>query len=392
MIFLFWFSLFILFFCYIGYGLLLAFIAAIRNFFHKSDNKKTNPELPAVTLVIAACNEELIIEQKIQNSLQLDYPSEKYLIIAVADGSTDNTAAIVKKFKGVQLLYQPGRAGKMAAIKRAMQQVSSPVVIFSDANSMLNKECIRNIVMHYTDEKVGAVSGEKKINFHSGQSAIGDGEGLYWKYESLMKKIDAGFYTVVGAAGELFSMRTELFTALPDNIILDDFLLSMNICLKGYKIEYEPQAYAIETASASLVQEEKRKIRISAGAYQSIPFLWKCLNVFKYPQMGFQYLFRRFFRWTICPLLIAGLFISNFLIVINQSGQLFYLLIFFIQMIFYSAAITGWLLAKQNKPASIFTIPFYFVFMNYCLVKGFFRYLTGKQTVLWEKSVRQAVE
>jgi len=273
-----------------------------------------------------------------------------------------------------------------------MQMVQTPVVIFSDANAMLNKECIRRMVMHYQDKRVGGVAGEKKIIRNKRSSIIGEAEGLYWQYESFLKKQDAGFYSVAGAAGELFSIRTALFKSVDDDLILDDFITSMHICLQGYKIAYEPAAYATELPSKSLAEEEKRKIRIAAGAYQSIGYLINCLNVFKYPLLGFQYISRRLLRWVFCPPLLFILLFSNIFIVSNETGHVFYTLFLYSQLCFYAFAVSGWLLVNAGKKAGLFTIPFYFVFMNYCLAKGYIRFIKGRQTVLWEKSLRQAME
>jgi cellulose synthase/poly-beta-1,6-N-acetylglucosamine synthase-like glycosyltransferase len=287
-------------------------------------------------------------------------------------------------------MHQQERRGKLAAIKRAIQFVQTPVVIFSDANTILNTECIRKIVAHYNDPKTGGVAGEKKITEHKKVSAVGEAEGLYWKYESFLKKQDAGFYTVVGAAGELFSIRTHLFQAPDDSIILDDFIISMQVCLQGYTIAYEPGAFAVESPSASLWEEGKRKLRISAGAYQSIGYLKSCLNFIKYPRLCFQYVSRRLLRWVFCPPMILLLLLANILIVTDPEQSVFYTGFLVAQSLFYLLALPGWLLVRSGKKAGILAIPFYFVFMNYCLVRGFMRFLKGKQTVLWEKSLRQA--
>lgn len=345
-------------------------------------------EIMPATIIVTAYNEETILEQKIKNTLAIDYPADKLRIIIITDGSTDGSEKIVQQYPSVVLLHQAERRGKYAAIKRAMQQVKTPIVVFSDANTMLNAACLKRIAVHYKNEKVGGVAGEKKIIRDKNVSAVGEAEGLYWQYESFMKRLDASLNTVTGAAGELFSIRTSLFRELNDELILDDFVISMQICLQGYKIEYEPEAFATEQPSISLAEEEKRKVRISAGAYQSVGYLKECLNIFKHPLLSFQYISRRLLRWIFCPLLLLVLLVSNILIVADQSPASFYNWTFYAQVVFYLLAFLGWLFVRSGKKAGIFTIPFYFVFMNYCLVKGFTRFATGHQTVLWEKSLR----
>lgn len=391
-IFFFWLSLAVLFYCYFGYGILIFLFNGFKKLIiYKKKNSIALPALP-VTIIITAYNEEAVLEQKIENTLAIDDPENKLQIIFITDGTTDGSARILNQYPQINVMHQAERKGKYSAIKRVMQIVKTPIVVFSDANSMLNKECIKNIVPHYHDEKVGAVAGEKKIISNKATSSAGEAERLYWKYESFMKKLDAELNTVTGAAGELFSIRTKLFEALDDEIILDDFIISMQVCLQGYKIAYEHGAFASEMPSASLAEEEKRKVRISAGAYQSISYLKEGLNLFKHPLLAFQIFSRRILRWLVCPPSLVLFLITNILIVIRFPESEIYSLFLFAQAGFYFLALCGWFVARSGKKAIVFTVPFYFVFMNYCLAKGFFKFMQGQQSVLWEKSLRQAVE
>ena len=388
---IFWISLAVLFFCYIGYGIILFLLNTPASYFKKRKSFEPDEYMP-VTLIVAAYNEGAVLEQKLRNTLEIDYPEKIFHIIFITDGSTDNSVEIIKKYPAVRVLHNAERKGKSAAIKRAMQQVQTPVVVFSDANTLLNKDCIRNIVQHYQHPNTGGVAGEKKIITGYRGSAVGEAEGFYWKYESFLKKQDAAFNTVVGAAGELFSIRTSLFKELRNELILDDFIISMQVCLQGYKIAYEPGAYAAELPSLSLAEEEKRKVRIAAGAYQSIGPLRHCLNFVKHPLLAFQYISRRLLRWVCCPLLLIVLLGTNIFIVSKVPLTGFYTWFLYGQLFFYSLALLGWWLVSNGRKAGLIAIPFYFAFMNYCLVKGFFRFVKGKQTVLWEKSLRQVVE
>ena len=386
---IFWISFILLFYCYIGYGFLLAVMNRLRSLF-KRPHINQAPGNHEITMIVAAYNESAILNEKIQNCLDINYPEGKLKFIFITDGSTDDTPEIVAMYPGIQLLHNKERRGKLAAIKRAMQFVDTPLVVFSDANSMLNKDSILRIASHYDNPAIGGVAGEKRI-VPQHNSGVSEAEGLYWQYESFLKKQDSGFHTVVGAAGELFSIRTTLFTYPDDSIILDDFLISMQVCLQRHKIAYEPGAYAIESASSTLAEEEKRKVRISAGAYQSVGYLTECLNIFSYPLLAVQYFSRRLLRWIICPVLIPILLIANLYIVNAMQSHGLYSWTLNFQLAFYLLAIPGWRLIKNGKKAGLLSIPFYFVFMNYCQVKGFFRYIRGKQTVLWDKSLREAV-
>jgi cellulose synthase/poly-beta-1,6-N-acetylglucosamine synthase-like glycosyltransferase len=341
-----------------------------------------------VTLVVAAYNEEDFIQAKMDNTLQLDYPQEKLEVVFITDGSTDNTPEIITRNNRFKVLHQPLRKGKVAAMNRAMEHVSSPIVVFCDANTLLNKECIRNLVRHYQNEKVGAVAGEKKIQVPEDGKAAAAGEGIYWKYESFLKKLDAELYSVVGAAGELFSIRSPLFERAAEDTIIEDFVQSLQVCLKGYVVQYEPGAYAIESGSVSMREEQKRKIRICAGAFQAMGILRELFNVFRYPILSFQFISHRILRWTICPVCLITLLISNIFLAGMAQGPFYYVFLF-LQFIFYSLAIIGWINASRNIKIKFLFIPYYFLFMNLSVFLGFARFIRKRQSVLWEKAARQ---
>ena len=386
---LFWIGGLVLFYCYAGYGLILY----ILNFFKSSFNKTSQGkgfEWPSVTLVIAAWNEAEVLERKIINTLSLDYPPGKLQIICITDGSDDDSVDIVQKYPSINLLHIPYRQGKVAALNRAIQFVDTPIVFFSDANAMLNKEAIRRMTAHFKDAGIGGVAGEKKI-LKTGNSPVGNAESLYWRYESFLKKQDAAFHSVVGAAGELFAMRTELWQSLDENIILDDFIISMQVRLMGYRFAYEPKAWSIEAPSVSFTEERKRKVRIAAGAFQSVNYLRGALNFKKNAALSFQFFSRRILRWFIAPVLLPMLAIMNFLIVLNEPSS-FYLFIFIAQVIFYLSALTGYVMHKFNKQPGWLNAPMYFVFMNSCMISGSMLFFKKNHSVLWDKSLRESFE
>ena len=289
---LFWIGLAIVFYTYVGYGVVIYLLSKLkrrtRTLIDQTDNR-----LPEITVLIAAYNEENYIEEKIVNTLQLDYPKNKMSIFVVTDGSTDSTPDLVKKFHAVKLFHEPARKGKIHAVNRVMKAVDTTIIVFSDANTLLNKQALRNIVRHYQDPTVGGVAGEKRIFKKEEDNASGAGEGIYWKYESFLKKKDAEVYSIVGAAGELFSVRTKLYQEPAENIIIEDFYLSMKIAASGYRFMYEPEAYAIETASANVDEEWKRKVRICAGGFQAMAKLAHVMNPFRYGILSFQYISHR---------------------------------------------------------------------------------------------------
>ena len=386
---LFWISLFIVFYSYIGYGILLWILVQIKRIFKtKGSGLDKSYPLPPVALVVAAYNEEDYIRDKIKNSLDLDYPSNLLEIIFVTDGSTDNTGSIIKEYPQIKHLHESARKGKSAAMNRSIPFIQSSIIVFCDANTMLNRDCIKEIVKHYSDPRVGGVAGEKKILQQGINTAAATGEGLYWKYESFLKRLDSELFSAVGAAGELFSIRKELFVPAPEGTIIEDFVQSLTVCTKGYVLRYEQNAYAAEAPSASIKDEMKRKVRICACAFQAMGLLKELFNPFKHPILSFQFISHRVLRWTICPLALLILLISNCMLVLN-SDEIFFRLVLMLQLIFYILAATGWVLANKEIKVKLLYIPFYFLFMNYAVVLGFRRYLQNQQSVLWEKANRQ---
>lgn len=388
---IFWVLLFIIVYTYVGYGILLYIIIKIRRVLKLNKKPKFVPNYePDVTLFIAAYNEKDYVDAKMKNSLELDYPKEKLNIIWVTDGSDDGTPDLLSKYPNTTVHHLDARNGKIGAMNRGMQFVKTPIVIFSDANTGLGKESIRRIVNLFASPKVGCVSGEKRIINKESDVASGAGEGLYWKYESALKKWDAELYSVVGAAGELFAIRTELYRHVEQDTLLDDFIISLRVAQDGYTIQYDPEAYAIETASANVKEELKRKIRISAGGIQSVVRLKSLLNIFKYGTLSFQYISHRVLRWTLTPLCLVLLIPVSTILTYNEGILDFglYSILFWLQILFYISALTGWFLENRSTRIKILFIPYYFFIMNLSVVLGFFRYMKKSQSVNWERAKR----
>lgn len=388
---LFWMSLAIVFYTYLGYGMLLFIIISIKRWFVNPAAKSSRVYTPDVTLFIAAYNERDYIAEKMTNTLALNYPKNKLKVLWVTDGSDDGTPDLLKEYPHVIVEHQNLRAGKIGAINRGMKFVSSPITVFCDANTMLCADAVNHIVNLFSDDRVGCVSGEKRIFLSDKDSASGAGEGIYWKYESKLKKWDSELYSVVGAAGELFAIRTELFTEVEKDTLLDDFMISMRIAQKGYLIKYDPRAYAIETASANVDEELKRKIRICAGGIQSVLRLWPLLNIFKYGWLSFQYISHRVLRWTITPFALLTVFISNLLIVLlaDYSKNTIYWVALALQLLFYLFVAIGYYFENKQLRVKILFVPYFFFIMNYAVFKGLVRYMKRSQSVNWERAKRK---
>jgi poly-beta-1,6-N-acetyl-D-glucosamine synthase len=386
--FVFWISCGIVLYNYAGYAIL----AWLYNRLAGKYKTLAAPAdyLPSISFIVAAYNEAGIIADKIVNSLELDYPAESIEFIVVTDGSTDDTPAVVSRFPSVLLLHQAPRAGKSAAVNRTVAHARNEILIFSDANTMLNKEAIRNIARHYFDPTVGGVAGEKKVLSPTAGTVSadgGDGEGVYWKYESRLKQIDADFYSVVGAAGELFSLRRSLYEPLPSNAVLDDFILSLRVAGNGFRIMYEPGAFAMELPSFSIKEEQKRKVRIAAGGFQSIGMLTSILAFWRHPRLTYLYFSHRVLRWTLSPLCLGLAFLSSIILALQPAANPIFIAAAVAQTLFYGLA-AAYKLPLPGRLRKIAKIPYYFTFMNVSVILGFIRFCKGSQSAVWEKARR----
>ena len=373
---LFWLCLAIVVYTYVGYGLILYLLVFIKRLAIKAKPLAdiTDDCLPEVTLMVCAYNEEDIISEKMSNTHSLDYPADRLHLVWVTDGSTDNTNSILSTYPDVKIVFSPERRGKSAALKHGIKEVSTEIVMMTDANTMLNPGAVREIVRLMQTPKVGCVSGEKKVMAKSDSDKAAQGEGLYWKYESTLKRLDSELYSAMGAAGELCVIRRQLMTDIPDDTLLDDFVISMEIVRMGYKIAYTSKAFAMEYGSADLHEESKRKRRIAAGGLQSSWRLRSLMNPLRHPVVAFQFVSHRVLRWTITPVCLFALIPLNTILVLSGEG-IIYTIIWILQILFYASALAGMKISK------------YFVFMNLNVFRGM-AYLINNTSGTWEKAKR----
>ena len=373
---LFWLCMAIVVYTYVGYGIVLYLLVFVKRLATKAKPLAdiTDDRLPEVTLMVCAYNEEDIIAEKMDNTRRLDYPSDRLHLVWVTDGSNDNTNVLLSAYPEVKVIYFPERRGKAAALKHGIKEIDTEIVMMTDANTMLNPEAVREVARLMQDPKVGCVSGEKKVMARSNSDEAAQGEGLYWKYESTLKRLDSELYSAMGAAGELCVIRRQLMTDIPDDTLLDDFIISMEIVKKGYKIAYTSNAYAMEYGSADLHEESKRKRRIAAGGLQSCWRLRSLMNPLRHPVVAFQFVSHRVLRWTITPVCLFALVPLNTLLVLSGEG-IVYTIIWILQILFYASAAAGVRISK------------YFIFMNLNVFHGM-AYLFNNSTGMWEKAKR----
>ena len=387
---LFWAMLLIVFYTYLGYGILLYIIIRLKRLFLGNPRKTVLPpdeQLPEITLLICAYNEEEVVAEKMANTLAIDYPKEKFHIMWVTDGSNDHTNELLSAYPEVDLVFSPERRGKSAALKHGLQELKTRYVAFTDANTMLNTGAIKEIARLFMDPTVGCVSGEKRVAAKKGTDMATQGEGLYWKYESTLKRWDSELYSAMGAAGELYAMDATMVRNVPDEALLDDFMMSMYVVEDGKRIAYTSEAYAQEYGSANIFEESKRKRRIAAGGLQSIWWLRSLLNPFKQPIVTFQYVSHRVLRWSVTPVAMVILFIVNVILTLMGAGR-FYSIVLILQTLFYLMAFIGWLTSRYGHRNKLLYTIYYFVFMNINVFRGMVYLRTHGKSGAWEKAKR----
>lgn len=381
--------LFIILYAYVGYTLLLLILSKLKKLLKYSVSPSSIHPEPSVTLLIPAYNEGDYVIEKARNCMDLNYPAEKLHILWVTDGTTDNTAELLLRYPEFTVMHEKERRGKIHAMNRGMKGVNTPLVVFTDANTMLNSEAIREIVKFFADAKTGCVTGEKRISGAGLQVAVGAGEGLYWQYESWIKGLESDTSSVMGAVGEIFAVKTALYDEVKEDTLLDDFTVSMQIMQKGYSIKYAPKAWGTETASLNIQEEFKRKTRIAAGGIQALVRMPELLNPFRYGIRSLMYLSHKVLRWTLVPIGIPLLFLLNFMIVCNPviNNKVFTFL-FILQCIFYLFVLAGRILQNVSLGLRILFAPYYLFIMNFAIIRGFLLFVTGRYTVKWQKVKR----
>lgn len=364
---------------YVGYGILIALLARWR----PRPVAKSADYTPSVTLLVAAYNEESCIRTKIENSLALDYPLDKLDILVVADGSNDGTMDIVQGYAAehnVRLLHQPERQGKPAALIRALPHIDSQVIVFSDANSYFYPSTLRMLIRNLADPAVGGVGGVKRMS-NEDESLTGQGEGLYWRYESFLKACDSAVSSVMGVPGEVWAAKREAYIPSDPDSYIEDFVASLRMVAAGWRVVYEPEAIAYEKASPGLYAEWGRRTRMAAGGWQSLRQLSGMLRT-PHKLLTFQYLSHRMIRWIVTPTLFVLLLASNLLL---ASAHPFYAITLIAQGMFYSLAGLGWWLAARGRRIGWLLAPFYVCLLNAAALAGGWRHLRGRQSVVWRK-------
>ena len=376
----FWTSFSFILYVYFGYPIVLAIwsICCSKPVIHGAD-------LPDVTLVVCAYNEEEVIEEKMQNSLAIDYPADKLHVVVASDGSTDNTNAIVRKFAGSRItLYDyEERTGKIGAILQTVPLLTSAVLVFSDANTMYAHDALRKLVRSFSDPSVGGVSAD--VILLNDSTTFGESESAYYKYERWIQQKESEVGSIIGADGGMYAIRRELFMPPAPNIILDDFVISMNVALQGKRLVYDAEAKGYEHSTISHFTEFLRKSRVVAGALQALK-LAEGIPGPSHKGLFWSFLSHKMMRWLVPAMLLSLLFSNAFIVV--RGGGVVYQVVLVGQVIFYVLAGIGWLIGGESRFHFI-GIPFYFCLVNGAALYGLYKGCLDKQPVTWKKFSRK---
>ena len=374
LIWVFWGSLFLTLYTYLIYPVILAVLVKIRRIRH-TDERDSHAETLSVAVLCAMYNEEKVVREKIDNFLQLKY--KRIRLYIGSDGSSDATNLILREFKDNDKItfYEFPRRGKVHVINDLMAKATEEIVVFTDANSMFESNAVSNLVKYFQNLKVGAVCG-RLILLSSGCTT---GEGLYWRYETAIKKLENAMDCVIGANGAIYAVRRNLLKPLPINTINDDFINSMRVVEQGYGIRYAEDAVAYEEAKQNDEIEFRRHIRDGAGHYSAIVTLYKLLNPIKFKPF-FLYVSHRVIRWLVPFFMIFMVVIPIFI----RWDPIVHC-IYAMEIIFYFQVIFAWL--TKTKIRYLY-FPYYFVYINVALFVGFLRTVLGLQKVAWDSTER----
>ncbi len=358
---------------YAGYPLVLL----VAGIFRRGKREESERRYPSVALIISAYNEERIIRDQIENSLKLDYPRDRLRIIVASDGSIDATNEIVREYElqGVQLRAFEKREGKSATLNRSVLGIEEEIIIFSDANSFYQEDAINKLVRGFMDQQVGCVVG--RLIYLDNLSYVGRGEGIYWRYESYLNKLESKLGSVLVATGTIFAIRRELFRPVMQDVA-NDFQLPAEVASQGYSVIYEPEAIAYEQSTYFCKEEFSRKRRIIVRGLTGYRHL---KGHFGGTFRTFQFISRKMLRWWVGPMLPL-LYLTSIALI----GEIPFLVFFLLQTLFYLLAAVGAMLRRGVVRSRLFLVPFYFVIVNIAAFAAIVTYFAGHRLSSWEKA------
>ncbi len=389
---LFWICMGLVVYNYVGYPLVLFLFSVLSQaksdllfLFHRGGRRcvPSIQYLPHVAVLMSAHNEEEVIQAKVKNTLASDYPSDRFEFLIGLDAPTDSTADLLSpmQFGQLRVTHFEDRRGKLAVLTSLAEQTTAEILVITDANTSLDSNCIRSLVRHFVDPRVGAVSGEEKRVASLGSDPAA--EALYWRYESALKLLENRLDCTMGGNGSVLAVRRSLFRPEKQTII-EDFQIPLEIRLRGYRVIYDPEALAVEEIAPNLSAQFARRVRIGTGNYQTLFANLQCLNPLK-GMLAFCFFSHRVLRWLAPLLLLIALGCSALM-----AGHGSFTMLLTAQCVFYASACLGYLFKKWRKPVRLFALPLHFCSMNLAMLLGLLRYLSGEQKLTWASTPRLA--
>ncbi len=386
----FWVSVAAVAYHYVGYPLLLFILSVLSQarsdflYLVRRRSRRCGRHMdyvPRVALLISVYNEEAVIQAKVKNTLEIDYPAEQLEVLFGLDAPSDSTARLLDEVRSSRfnIFHFQARRGKLAVLRDLAQRTSADVLVFTDANTMLERNCIHNLARHFADPQVGAVSGEEVRVVAAGTDP--SAESLYWRYESAVKVLESRLNCSLGGNGSALAVRHSLFHPRQQSIV-EDFQIPLEIRFKGYRVVYDPEAVAIEEIAPTFSTQFARRVRISAGNYQTLFGNLEYLNPLK-GFLAFSFFSHRVLRWLV-PMFLMVAFGCSLAMITRPEFEV----LAAVQFVFYAAAALGYWLKRQGKRVRPFSLPFHFCSMNAALLFGLFAYLSGRQTLTWKSTPR----
>ena len=377
----FWLSTGLLAYVYVGYPVVV-YLASIL-----FPRKVVRADIePSVTVLITAFNEETAIREKLENTLRIEYPAEKLEVLVASDGSTDATDDIVREFegRGVRLFRQEGRVGKTETQNNAVARASGDIVLFSDATTDYSADVLYRILPAFADPSVGCVAG-RLVYVDRAASGVGSGAKRYWNYETFIKTAESSVCSLIGASGCLYAVRRDAYEPMYAEAC-SDFLICTDMYRKGLRSIFEPDAVCTEETNVRSDDEFRMRVRVIS---QTFTDLWRNRDMSNPLKSGFyavELISHKWLRYAV-PLMLAAIFAAS--AVLSYYLNIFYDLVFALQVAFYAAALAGWLLERSGRHFTPLAIPFYFVLANLASVLAFIRFLRGDRVAAWEP-IREA--
>jgi len=373
---IFWISIFLVFYTYFGYLLLLFLITLF-----KRNKIKGEDIIPSVSIIIPVYNQSKIIEDKIKNCLGLNYPEDKLEIIIASDGSTDETNDVVGKYshQGVKLLKLAQRRGKHYAQDEGLKIAQGEIVVFTDCGISFGSGSLKRLVRNFADPKVACVSSvDEVVTNKAGPSK----EGLYIRYDMLLRKLESRAGASTGMSGSFYAVRKKFcHPSYPS--MSNDFYIPLRAVMQGYKAILDPQVEGYYSASGDSGDEFKRKTRTIVHGIEVLSKFKAVLNPFKYGFYSIQLISHKLLRWLV-PYFLLIIFTTNILLL---SKGWIYLAFFSAQLFFYLVALAVHFRPKlNNNPLS--KISYFFALTNLSILVSWYKYYSGERFVLWEPTKR----